>query len=94
MEEIRVKLPEGEEVFGVVEQMLGCRKMYVKCSDGVRRLCRVPGRYARKIWVKPGDVVIVKPWEIQKDRGDVIFKYTAAQIDWLKRKGYLKFEEI
>ena len=43
------------------------------------------------IWVYPGDTVIVKPWEFDADkRGDVVFKYTPAAIQWLKRKGFLK----
>ncbi len=93
-EEFRVRLPRGEEIIGIVEQLLGCRKMYVRCTDGVVRHCRVPGRFARRIWVKPKNVIIIKPWPISKDKGDVIYKYTAAQVDWLRRNGHLKFEDI
>lgn len=93
-EVIRVRLPKDEEVIGVVERLLGCRKMYVKCTDGVLRHCRVPGRFSRRIWVKPKNVVIVKPWPINKEKGDIVYKYRAAQIDWLRKKGYLEFEDI
>ncbi|MDO8467632.1 MAG: translation initiation factor eIF-1A [Nanoarchaeota archaeon] len=87
---IRVKLPRGEEVIGIIEQRLGGNKMLVNCLDGKTRNCRVPGRLKRQLWLRPGDVVIIEPWELDKEKGDVIFKYRPGQVDWLRRKGYLE----
>ena len=65
--------------------------MIVKCLDGKERNCRIPGALRRNLWIRPGDTVIVKPWEFEGDkRGDILFKYTPTAIDWLKRKGFLK----
>ncbi|PIU63431.1 translation initiation factor eIF-1A [archaeon CG_4_10_14_0_2_um_filter_Archaea_38_6] len=89
-EVIRVRMPKGKEVLGIVEQLLGLRKMYVRCLDGKTRLCRVPGRLRRSMWVRQGDVVIIEPWEYEEDRGDIIFDYRKSQVDWLRRKGMLK----
>lgn len=90
----RVKLPRGNEVLGTIEQRFGGNKMLVDCVDGKQRNCRVPGRLRRKLWLRPGDVVIVEPWELDKDtRGDVIFKYRNNQVAWLRKKGYLKKEK-
>ena len=89
-EKIRVKLPRGEEVIGIIEQRLGGNKMLVNCLDGKTRNCRVPGRLRRALWLRPGNVVIIQPWELDKDKGDVIFKYNPTQVSWLKRKGFLK----
>ena len=89
----RVKLPKQDEVIGIIEERHGGNKMKVKCLDGKERNCRVPGRLRRKLWLRPGDVVIVTLWELDKDRGDIIYKYRPAQIDWLKKNGYLKTEE-
>ncbi len=89
----RVKLPRGEEVLGIIEQRLGGNKMMVNCLDGKSRNCRVPGRLKRKLWLRPDDVVIIAPWELDKEKGDVIFKYRLNQIAWLKKKGYLKTEK-
>jgi len=87
----RIRLPGEGEVFGVVEQHVGACRMYVKCDDGKVRLCRVPGRLMRKMWVKERDLVIVKPWEIQGDkRGDIIHRYTSTEVFWIKKKGLLK----
>lgn len=89
-EVIRVRLPRGKEVLGILEQRLGASRILVKCMDGKSRNCRVPGRLKKRLWLREGDVVIVEPWELDNDRGDVVFKYHPAQIQWLQRKGYLK----
>lgn len=90
----RVRLPKGEEVLGVIESRLGGNKMMVRCLDGKNRNCRIPGRLKRKLWLRPGDIVIVEPWEFDKDKGDVIFKYRPNQVEWLKRNGYLEKETV
>lgn len=89
----RAPLPKGEEVIGIVEQRLGGNKMFVNCLDGKTRNCRVPGRLKRKLWLRPGDVVIIQPWDLDKEKGDIILKYKPNQIEWLKRKGYLETEK-
>jgi len=86
----RVKLPRGREVIGVIEQRVGGNRMLVACLDKVTRNCRVPGRLRRRLWLRPGDIVIIEPWELDKDKGDVLFKYNPNEVDFLKNKGYLK----
>jgi len=88
---IRVRTPRQNQVLGVIEQRVGANRMIVKCLDGKQRNCRIPGALRRRLWLRPGDIVIVEPWEFEADtRGNVLFKYTPAQIDWLKRKGFIK----
>ncbi|MBS3157012.1 translation initiation factor eIF-1A [Candidatus Woesearchaeota archaeon] len=87
----RVKLPRGNQSLGVVDARLGASRMRVRCLDEKTRICRIPGRLKRKLWVREGDLVLVQPWEFEGDaKGDVVFKYRPSQIDWLKKKGYLK----
>ena len=88
----KAKLPKDGEVIGIIEQRLGGNKMMVSCLDGKSRNCRVPGRLRRKLWLRPNDVVIVKPWELDNTKGDLLFKYPSNQIEWLKANGYLKTE--
>ena len=90
---IRVRLPRGEQLIGIIEQRLGGNKMMVSCLDGKQRNCRVPGRLKRALWLRPGNVVIIELWEFDKDKGDVIFKYRPNQVEWLKQRGYLKSEK-
>jgi len=93
-EVFRVRLPRGKEVLGVLEQRLGANHMLVRCLDGKSRVCRVPGRLKRKLWLRENDIVLVEPWELNGDKkGDVLLKYNNAEIDWLRRKGFLKTAE-
>lgn len=87
---IRVKLPRGKQILGIIEQRVGAGRIIVKCIDGKGRNCRVPGRLKRKLWLREGDVVIIEPWEFDNEKGDVLFKYNPTQLQWLRRKGYLK----
>jgi len=88
--EIRVRRPRQGEVLGIVESMLGTNKLKVICQDDKVRICRIPGRMRKRIWIREGDAVLVKPWDIQGDkRGDIEFKYTETQAGWLRRKSIL-----
>jgi len=87
----RIKLPRGKQSFGVLEQRLGASRLRVKCLDGKSRVCIIPGKLRRRLWVREGDIVIVEPWEFGGDKkGNVIFKYSKSQVDFLRTKGYLK----
>jgi len=86
----RVRLPRTGEIIGVLDQRLGASRMRVKCLDGKTRICRVPGGLKRKLWVREGDILLIEPWKFGNEKGDIIFKYRQNEVDWLKRKGYLK----
>ena len=87
----RVRLPRGDQTFGIVERRLGGARMYIRCLDKKKRICRIPGALRRSLWVREGNIVLVQPWDIQGDtKGDIIYKYSNSQIQWLKKKGYLE----
>ena len=90
---VRVKLPRGKEVIGIIAQRVGGSRMLISCMDGKTRNCRVPGRLRRAMWLREGDVVIVEPWEFDNEKGNVLFKYSKAAIDKLKRDGLLRTSE-
>lgn len=91
---VRVKLPKDNEVFGILESRLGSSRSRVICSDGKIRICRIPGRLKKSLWVRPEDILIIKPWEFEGDqKGDIIYKYRPSQVNWLRKKGYLNFIE-
>lgn len=84
-------LPEGSDVLGVAEKLLGFDRVMVKCQDGRLRLCRIRGKMKRRAWIRQGDIVLVSPWDFQfEKRGDIIWRYKRNQTEWLRRKGYLK----
>ena len=86
----RVRTPKGREVVGILEQRVGGSRSKVRCMDGKTRICRIPGRLKRHLWVREGDTLLVEPWEFGGDgKGDVIFKYRPIQVKWLQRNGFL-----
>ncbi len=89
----RVRVPHESdgEMLGIVEGLMGASRLLIKCADGKERMIRIPGKIRRNIWVKTGDIVILKPWSIEADKkGDLVWRYTKLQAEWLRRKGILK----
>lgn len=87
---VRVRIPKDNEVIGIVQQRLGGGRMRVACLDGKSRICVVPGRLKKQLWVRENDVLIIKPWQFGgNEKGDVIYKYRKSQVAWLKKKGHL-----
>ncbi len=90
-QDYRVRLPRKGEVLGVVIQLMGGARMTVQCVDGKERMCRVPGKIKKHIWVIEGDYVIVAPWSIEpNEKGDIAYRYTKVQADHLRRMGIIK----
>jgi len=88
---VRIRVPRRGQLLGEVEQLLGDRRMLVRCTDGHTRLCRIPGKIRRRIWIKEGNIVLLEPWEVQpNERGDILWRYTIQQAEWLEKNGYLK----
>jgi len=83
-------LPSTNDILGVAIKLLGYDRVLVKCQDGHERLCRIRGKMKRRVWIREGDIVLVSPWDFQTDkRGDLIWRYTRAQAEMLRRKGYI-----
>jgi translation initiation factor 1A len=85
--------PSENDVIGVVQKLLGFDRVMVKCQDGFTRICRIRGKMKRRVWIREGDVVLVSPWDFQsEERGEIFHRYTANQLDDLRRKGVLTME--
>jgi translation initiation factor 1A len=85
----RVRVPRQGELIGVIVQRLGGNRMEVRATDGKTRNCRVPGRFSRSMWLRPKDTVLIKPWEFDNTKADVIFKYDGNAANQLKKRGML-----
>lgn len=89
--EKKVRIPREGEVFGRVKRALGASKLIVDCFDNKERLVRISGKMRKRVWIREGDLILVKPWEVQSDeRGDAVWRYSRTDERWLRRKGLLK----
>lgn len=85
----RVRMPRRGEVIGIISERLGGNRMHVNSTDGKVRNCRVPGRFKRRLWLRPKDVVLIVPWPDNDEKGDLIYKYNSSEIIQLRKKGIL-----
>ena len=94
-EYIRLPLPNKNknEMFAIADRLMGGSRINVICADGKSRMARIPGRMKRRQRVRAGDLVIIKPWEIQNEKADIIFRYRRTQAIVLSRRKLLP-EEI
>lgn len=94
-EYIRLKLPNKNknEMFAIADRLMGGSRINVVCADGKSRLARIPGKMKRKQRVRAGDLVIIKPWDIQDEKADIVFRYRRTQAMILSRRKLIP-EEI
>jgi translation initiation factor 1A len=87
----RVKLPNAKELeqFAIVLQLMGTDQVKCLCEDGTERQVRIPGKLKKKVWLRENDIIVIKLWDFQPSKGDVVWRYLGHQVEWLKRNGKL-----
>ena len=86
---VRARWPKKGEVIGTIVQRYGGNRMEIRSTDGKTRNCRVPGKYKRQLWLRPKDIVLIKVWEFDDSKGDIIYKYKPNEVTQLKKKNLL-----
>ena len=94
-EYIRLRLPkrQNKEMFAIAEQLMGGSRINAVCDDGKSRMARIPGKMKRRARVRAGDLLIIKPWDIQNEKADIVYRYNRTQANTLSRRKLLP-EEI
>eukprot|EP00761_Pharyngomonas_kirbyi_P011277 gb/GECH01011302.1/.p1 GENE.gb/GECH01011302.1/~~gb/GECH01011302.1/.p1 ORF type:complete len:141 (+),score=35.43 gb/GECH01011302.1/:1-423(+) len=85
--ELRLK-EEGEE-YAQVGKMLGNGRLEAVCFDGTKKLGHIRGKMRKKVWINPGDIVLISVREFQEEKADVVHKYRTEESKELKRMGEL-----
>ena len=87
----RLPLPRRNrgEVFGIASQLLGAARIRVMCEDNVSRMGRITGKMKKKMWIREGDLLIVRPWGFQEGKADILFRYSRTQSQYLARRNLL-----
>ena len=90
-EVFRVRMPvkRNGEMFGIADQLLGASRVKVMCADGKSRLGRIPGKLKKRMWIRAGDLVILRPWEFQDGKCDVKHRFTKTESTFMSRKGLI-----
>ncbi len=87
----RLPLPRRDrgEVFGIASQLLGAARIRVMCEDNVSRMGRITGKMKKKMWIREGDLLVVRPWGFQEGKADILFRYSRTQSQYLARRNLL-----
>ncbi len=87
----RLPLPRRHrgEVFGIASQLLGAARIRVMCEDNTSRMGRITGKMKKKMWIREGDLLIVRPWGFQEGKADILFRYSRTQAQYLARRNLL-----
>ncbi|MFW6448133.1 MAG: translation initiation factor eIF-1A [Halobacteriota archaeon] len=84
-----LRMPDGDEIFAVVTEMLGANRVVVRCADGVERTARIPGRMQKRVWIREDDVVLVDPWDWQDEKADIAWRYDKQEADLIREEGLI-----
>jgi translation initiation factor 1A len=84
-----LRMPDDDEVFAIVTNMLGANRVRVRCMDGKERTARIPGRMQKRVWIREDDVVLVSPWDWQDEKADIEWRYNKQDADQLRREGHI-----
>lgn len=83
-------MPNSDEMFAVVTEMLGGNHVRLRCQDGKERLGRIPGRMKYRTWINEDDVVLIEPWDWQDEKADVAWRYEKSEADQLRDEGHIQ----
>jgi translation initiation factor 1A len=87
----RLPLPRRNrgEVFAIANQLLGAARIRVMSEDNVPRMGRITGKMKKKMWIREGDLLIIRPWGFQEGKADILFRYSRTQAQYLARRNIL-----
>ena len=85
---LRCRFPNKKngEMLGIADQLLGASRIKVMCEDGKSRIGRIPGKIRKRMWIREGDLVIVRPWDFQDEKADIRYRYTKTQANYLSKR--------
>jgi translation initiation factor 1A len=86
---LRMPNRNEREMFALAIQLMGATQIKALCEDGKERMCRIPGKLRKRVWIKQNDILIIQLWEWQPDRADIVWRFWGTQVEHLKRRGLL-----
>lgn len=89
LRKIRTPFRKELEMYGKVIQLMGSNQVKIACEDAQDRICRIPGKLFKHVWLKANDIVIVKLWDFQPSKADVVWRYLGFQKNALEKRGEL-----
>ncbi|HEV2316963.1 MAG TPA: translation initiation factor eIF-1A [Thermoplasmata archaeon] len=80
--------PRGE-IFALANQLMGAARIRVMGEDSIPRMGRITGKMKKKMWIREGDLLIIRPWGFQEGKADILFRYSRTQSQYLARRNLI-----
>ena len=63
-------------------------RVLVYCENGVERNCMIPGKFRKRVYINPGDTLIITYDKSKSDnKGEVKHKFSQQDVDTLRKEG-------
>jgi translation initiation factor 1A len=93
-EKANVVYADEGQVYACVKKRTGGTRLQVECSDGKIRSAIIPGRFRKRVWMNPGDILLVSLNIDGTDNSCTIDnKYNNTEASVLRSQGLITFEE-
>lgn len=82
--------PDSDQLYARVLKREGGSppRVIVYCENGVERNCTIPGKFKKRIFINPGDTVIIIYDKSKSDnKGEVFHKFSQQDVDTLRKEG-------
>ena len=75
-----------EQDYAIVKKMLGDSRLLATAqSDASEKLCHIRGAMRKRVWIKVDDIILIGLREFEKDKCDVIHKYSVEDVRVLRK---------
>lgn len=82
--------PESDQLYARVLKREGGSppRVIVYCENGVEKNCTVRGKYKNRVFINPGDTIIITYDKSKSNnQGEVLHKFSQQDVDTLKKEG-------
>lgn len=81
-----------DQRYANVIRKLGGNRLALQCSDTELRQGLIPGSFYKKVWINPGDILLVEISPFNNKECHIIHKYEITDARSLRSKGLLTFD--
>ena len=84
------------QVYGKVSKMLGNGRISCKAyfdSGEKTIMCIIPGKFRKRMWISPEDIILISIRDYQDNKADVLYKYSVVEAKRLARLGEIALSE-
>ena len=85
-------LKEEDQEYAKAMKMLGNGCVECYCFDQKKRIGKICGTMRRRVWISPGDIVLVSIRPFNDSKCDIILKYFPEEAKQLKQKGEMPYD--